>query len=288
MTQFKANSNLRWQDGTTPTAREEPSRVTRKWGAQRLPIDAKATLLGVGGPVVPPPVRLTATQPIFPRPAHRSPEFGEAVAAEAARDANAARQIASPVAPQPQPPQGLYDPAMVPRIVWGPQPEEELPVEAQIREHRLSRRRKTIGGIAVVVIGLGVLAEAAVFATRPVASRAEPVPHEVSAQAAAPPVAAVPLAPVPVVPVSALPVAPPPPEAATIAPTAAPHHTVRKSAAPAAAGPTPSKAVRVHLEPRPVPIPDDPFVTAARAPATRSPAQAPAPTARAKSVDDGF
>jgi hypothetical protein len=196
---------------------------------------------------------------------------------------------------------------MMPRIVWGPQPEDELPVEAQIRDRRLGRRRKTIGAIAAVVIGLGVLAEAAVFATRPVASRSEPVPQEVSAQAAAPvtastvlpavasppsvaaaPSAAVPLAPVPVVPVSELPVAPPPPEASMIAPTATPHHTVRKSAAPAAAAPITSKAVRVHLEPRPVPI-SDPFITAARAPVTRLPAQAPAPSARAnKTADDGF
>jgi hypothetical protein len=46
--------------------------------------------------------------------------------------------------------------------------------------------------------------------------------------------------------------------------------------------------VRVHLEPRPVPI-SDPFITAARAPVTRLPAQAPAPSARAnKTADDGF
>jgi hypothetical protein len=83
-------------------------------------------------------------------------------------------------------------------------------------------------------------------------------------------------------------VAPPPPEEPTIAPTATPHHRVRKSAG-SAAGPIPSKAVRVHLEPRPVMNPDDPFVAAARAPAARLPAQAPAPTVRAKPpVDDGF
>jgi hypothetical protein len=173
---------------------------------------------------------------------------------------------------------------MTPRIVWGPQPEDELPVEAQIRDRRLSRRRKTIGGIAAVVIGLGVLAEATAFTTRPVASRSEPVPQEVSAQAAAPVTAS-----------TAPPAVASPPSAAAepwsvaAVPVAPVHDTVRKSAAPAAAGLSTSKAVRVHLEPRPVPIPDDdPFVTAARAPATSLPAQAPAPSARAKPVDDGF
>jgi hypothetical protein len=197
---------------------------------------------------------------------------------------------------------------MMPRIVWGPQPEDELPVEPQIRDGRLSRRRKTIGGIAAVVINLGVLVEAVAFTTRPVASRSEPLPQEVSAQAAArvtafaaapavssppsaaaaPPVAAVPVAPVAIVPVPALSVAPQPPAAATSAPTATRHDTVRKATAPAAAGLITWKAVRVHLEPSPAPIPDDPFVTAARAPATSLPAQASAPSTRAKPVDDGF
>ena len=186
------------------------------------------------------------------------------------------RELVPPVRPGHQP--GRYDAAMMPRIVWGPQPGEAASAEERIGAHRLSHRRRVIGAAAALVIGVGLIAELVALATRPVVERSEPLPTATLTQtaktlesAAAPPAvasanaAAAPwsvatttavetpaVAPtIAEVPVTALPVAPAPVRAET-APATVPHRIEQVPEA-ARRATRPWRTVQVHVEPAPVP-----------------------------------
>jgi hypothetical protein len=185
----------------------------------------------------------------------------------------------------------LYDAAMMPRIVWGPQPTDELPGDLQLRERQVDHRRKMIGRVAALVISVGVLAEVAALATRPVATRSESVPQSIVVPAVAPPVPeTVAIAPsVPLVPVTDLPVAAPLPVITKTNPVPVQRHAERGPQAPARAAFITARPAPVHGKPASLPSAEDPFVAAARARVSSPVAPASNPAVAAKpAVDDGF
>jgi hypothetical protein len=293
--QSKANSVVRRHRSEAQDTREEPSRVTKRWRFDRPPIAAKTTLSGIGTPAGRGFVSPAVTLPILPRPLPppRAPQRREPTVGWSP-------PVAPPpvvqVAPADRP--HIYDAAMTPRIVWEPQPAPAIPVEDELRQRRLRNRRRIVASVAALLIGAGVFTEVVALSDRQVAARSEPVPQQTLAQAMAPaesppaPPATVPTAAIAEVAVTSLPVAAPTPmRTTTVAPPvqhrAQPLPGTQPRVAPVTTHASPP--ARVRPQSPPVEAPDDPFVSAARAPVANAGAPAPSPRAAAKpAVDDGF